>query len=175
MYKQQGLAKAALEDLQREKYMPIGPQATTAATGPILAPIHITPNKFTQQKNSLKAKVPSTLYQDEYTRYCGLLLYYDFEDIRDQWLVPKQQAIYPNLSKIALNLLSIPVISTQLEYLFLSYKVIVIDRRNKLLVKVIKALEYLRSYYKVKAFELEEEIVEQEVEGRERVKGLGHV
>ena len=130
-------------------------QATT--TGPVPAPKYTTPNRFTEWKNSLKAKVPTTLYQDEYTRYCGLLLYYDFEDVRDQWLAPEQQAIYPNLSKMALNLLSIPAISTEPERLFSSCKITVIDRRNKLSGKVIEALEYLRSQYKVKAFELEEE------------------
>jgi hypothetical protein len=45
-----GPAKAALEDLWREKYMPIGPerllgQDTTA--GPAFAHIQTTPNKFT--------------------------------------------------------------------------------------------------------------------------------
>jgi hypothetical protein len=104
--------------------------------------------------------VPTTLYQDEYTRYCGSLPHHDFEDVRDWWLAPEQQAIYPNLSKMALNLLSIPAMSAEPERLFLSCKIIVTDRRNKLLVKVIKALECLRSWYKVKAFELEEEIVE---------------
>jgi hypothetical protein len=61
---------------------------------------------------------------------------------------------------MALNLLSIPVISIELERLFLSCKIIVTDRRNKLLIKVIKALKYLRSWHKVKAFELKEEIIE---------------
>jgi hypothetical protein len=61
---------------------------------------------------------------------------------------------------MALNLLSIPAISAEPERLFLSCKITVTDRRNKLSVKVIKALECLRSWYKVKAFELEEEIVE---------------
>ena len=63
-------AKAALEDLQREKYMPIGLErllGQDTTTGPALAPIHTMLNKFTQQKNSLKAKVPTTLYQDKYT------------------------------------------------------------------------------------------------------------
>ena len=104
--------------------------------------------------------MPTTLYQDEYTRYCGSLLHYDFEDVRDWWLAPEQQAIYPNLIKIALNLLSIPAMSAELERLFSSCKITVTDRRNKLSVKVIEALECLRSWYKVKAFELEEEIVE---------------
>jgi hypothetical protein len=60
---------------------------------------------------------------------------------------------------MALNLLSIPAISAEPERLFSSCRITVTDRRNKLSVKAIEALECLRSWYKVKAFELEEEIV----------------
>jgi hypothetical protein len=160
-----GPAKTALEDLWREKYMPTGNErlpgeATAAATGRVLAPTYATPNKFTQWKNSLKAKVPTTPSQDEYTRYCSSLPHHDFEDVRDWWLAPEQQAIYPNLSKMALNLLSIPAMSAEPERLFSSCKITVTDRRNKLSVKVIEALECLRSWHKVKAFESEEEIGE---------------
>jgi hypothetical protein len=61
---------------------------------------------------------------------------------------------------MTLNLFFIPVINIELKRLFLFYKIIVIDRRNKLLIKVIEALECLRSWHKVKAFELKEEIIE---------------
>jgi hypothetical protein len=64
---------------------------------------------------------------------------------------------------MALNLLSIPVISAAPKRLFLSYKITITDRRNKLLVKVIKALECLRSWYQVQRFDLED-IVEQSKE-----------
>jgi hAT family C-terminal dimerisation region len=74
--------------------------------------------------------------------------------VRDWWLAPEQQAIYPNLSKMALNLLSIPAMSAAPERLFSSCKITITDRRNKLSVKVI--LECLRSWYQVRRFDLED-------------------
>jgi hypothetical protein len=44
--------------------------------------------------------------------------------------------------------------------LFSSCKITITDRRNKLSVKVIEALECLRSWYKVEAFELDELVEE---------------
>jgi hypothetical protein len=95
---------------------------------------------------------------DEYTRYCEAPPHHDFDDVRDWWLAPKQQAIYPNLSKMALNLLSIPAISAARERLFSSCKITITDRRNKLLVKVIEELECLRSWYQVAQFDLEDRV-----------------
>ena len=46
--------------------------------------------------------------------------------------------------------------SAEPERLFSSCKITITDRRNMLLVKVIKALECLRSWYKVEAFELDD-------------------
>jgi hypothetical protein len=155
-----GPAKAALEQLWREKYMPQDldrlPAPIAATPTPSLYPTYGTPNKFTEWKSALKAKVPTTPYQDEYIRYCESLPHHDFEDVRDWWLAAEQQAIYPNLSKMALNLLSIPAMSAEPERLFSSCKITITDRRNRLSVKVIEALECLRSWYKVKAFELDE-------------------
>ena len=159
-----GPAKAALEDLWKEKYMPTvldelpAPATTIPTLG--LPPTSATPNKFTEWKSALKAKVPTTLCQDEYTRYCESPPHHDFEDVRDWWLAAQQQAIYPNLSKMALNLLSIPAMSAEPERLFSSCKITITDRRNKLSVKVIEALECLRSWYKVEAFELDEVVEE---------------
>ena len=157
-----GPAKAALQGLWKEKYAPteldrLPVQASShstprASTGTSAG----TPNKFTEWKNSLKAKVPTTIYQDEYTRYCESPPHHDFEDVRDWWLAAGQQAIYPNLSRMALNLLSIPAMSAEPERLFSSCKITITDRRNKLSVKVIEALECLRSWHKVESFELDE-------------------
>ena len=166
-----GPAKASLEHLWREKYMPTDvdrlPAPIASTPTPSLYPIYAIPNKFTEWNCALKAKVPTTPYQDEYTRYCESPPHHDFEDVRDQWLAAEQKAIYPNLSKMALNLLSIPIMSAEPERLFLSCKITITDRRNRLLVKVIEALECLRSQYKVEAFELDEVREEQEVEGEE--------
>jgi hypothetical protein len=76
--------------------------------------------------------------------------------MRDWWLVPEQQAIYPNLSNLALNLLSIPAMSAAPERLFSSCKITLTDRRNKLSVRVIEVLECLRSWYQVQRFDLED-------------------
>jgi hypothetical protein len=62
---------------------------------------------------------------------------------------------------MALNLLSIPAMSTVPERLFLSCKITLTDRRNKLSVRVIEVLECLRSWYQVQRFDLED--VEEEL------------
>jgi len=161
-----GPAKAALQGLWESKYAPTGldrllVQASSYASPRESTSTNIgTTNMFTEWKNSLKAKVPTTTYQDEYTRYCKALPHHDFEDVRDWWLAAEQQAIYPNLSKMALNLLSIPAMSAEPERLFSSCKITITDRRNKLSGKVIEALECLRSWYKVEAFELDELVEE---------------
>ena len=88
------------------------------------------------------------LFLSTRTNILGTVKHYstnEFEDVRDWWLAPKQQAVYPNLSKMALNLLSIPAMSAAPERLFSSCKITITDRRNKLSVKVIEALECLRS------------------------------
>jgi hypothetical protein len=82
--------------------------------------------------------------------------HHDFDDVRDWWLEPQQQAVYPNLSKMALNLLSIPAMSAAPERLFSSCKITITDRRNKLSIKVIEELECLRSWYQVEQFDLED-------------------
>jgi hypothetical protein len=50
--------------------------------------------------------------------------------------------------------------SAEREHLFSSCKITITDRRNKLSVKVIEALECLRSWQKVEAFELNELVEE---------------
>ena len=140
------------------RYMPTGLN-TLLTHHPRLAQPRATnqqPNKFSEWKYTLYEKVPTSQYTDEYTRYCEAPPHHDFEDVRDWWLAPEQQATYPNLSKMALNLLSIPAMSAAPERLFSSCKITLTDRRNKLSVRVIEALECLRSWYQVQRFDLED-------------------
>jgi hypothetical protein len=65
-------------------------------------------------------------------------------------------ALHPNLSKMALNLLSIPAMSAAPKRLFSSCKITLTDRCNKLSGRVIEALESLRSWYQVQTFDLED-------------------
>ena len=68
---------------------------------------------------------------DEYARYCASDCTYDV-DPRSWWLEKTQQTSFPNLSKMTLDILSIPAISADLERLFSSAKLCLTDLRNKL-------------------------------------------
>jgi hypothetical protein len=56
---------------------------------------------------------------------------------------------------MALNILLIPAMSADPERLFSGAKIIISDRRNRLSIYTIKALECLKSWLKIKAFEEE--------------------
>jgi len=53
---------------------------------------------------------------------------------------------YPHLSKMALDILSIPAMSAECERVFSSSKLMVTDRRNRLMEDVIEAGECLRAW-----------------------------
>ena len=57
----------------------------------------------------------------------------------------KQKRDFPNLSRMALNILSIPAIAADLERLFSSAGLTVTDRRNHLSIKSIEAIECIKS------------------------------
>jgi hypothetical protein len=53
--------------------------------------------------------------------------------------------MYLNLSKLAFKVLLIPIMSAKPEWLFSSTKLTFIDNRNKLNIRIIKALVSLKS------------------------------
>jgi hypothetical protein len=89
--------------------------------------------------------------EDEYARYCAADCTYDVNP-RAWWMEKTQQASFPNLSKMALDILSIPAMSADLERLFSSAKLCLTDLRNKLGMDILEAFECLKSWYKIKAF-----------------------
>jgi hypothetical protein len=70
--------------------------------------------------------------------------------MRTWWLLPEQQRDYPNLSKMALDILSIPAMSASVEHLFSSSNITVFDRRNRLKADTIEVIESLKSWQKIK-------------------------
>ena len=66
---------------------------------------------------------------------------------------------YPNLARMALNVLSVPAMSDEPERLVSSTGLTLTDRRNRAGIDLIEALEQLKSWYKVKEYELLEELV----------------
>jgi len=70
--------------------------------------------------------------------------------VRHWWLLPEQQRDYPNLSRMALDMLSIPAMSASIERLFSSANITVSDRRNRLSPDTIEMVESLKSWQKIK-------------------------
>jgi hypothetical protein len=62
------------------------------------------------------------------------------------------------LSKLALDILLIPIILVKPERIFSTTKLILIDYRNKLSIKMIEALAYLKSWYKLKEFIVDKDL-----------------
>ena len=80
---------------------------------------------------------------DEYKQYCASPII-NIDDAIAWWLEPTQQKTFPNLSKMALDYLSIPAMSAEPERLFSSAKVTISDRRSRLGSDIIEALECLQ-------------------------------
>src|ERR1700709_1148556 len=71
------------------------------------------------------------------------------------WLEERQQRLYPNLSKIALDILTIPAMSAAPERLFSSAMITISDRRNRLHSDTTEAIECLKSWTKIQTIKLE--------------------
>jgi hypothetical protein len=74
-----------------------------------------------------KKKTGIQMEMDEYTRYLQAPLLTKIKDSRSWWLEPTQRHIYPNLSLMAINILSIPAMSVEPERLFSGSKLTVTD------------------------------------------------
>jgi hypothetical protein len=89
---------------------------------------------------------------DEYDRFVQSEIVCDIEDPRHWWLEEIQQKVYPNLSKMALDMLSIPAMSAEPERLFSGAKISITDRRNRLGIESTEAFERLKSWMGMQEF-----------------------
>ena len=104
------------------------------------------PNRFTQWKSHLQ---PTADGIDEYQRYINAPPVPESnESSRDWWLQPYQREMYPNLSLMAINILSISASASDTERVFSGAKQSITDIRGSLQVEAINALECLKSWYK---------------------------
>jgi hypothetical protein len=71
------------------------------------------------------------------------------------WLEARQQRLYPNLAKMALDILTIPAMSAAPERLFSSANITISDRRNRLHGDTTEAIECLKSWRKIQDIRLE--------------------
>lgn len=121
---------------------------------PVLPPLKSQSQADGKKENRFKTwsrqhvKVPEVI--DEYKRYCKEpVMEKDPDesfDPREWWLETTQQKVYPHLSKMALDLLSIPAMSAEVERLFSSCKITITDRRNRIGIDAVEAIECLKSW-----------------------------
>jgi hypothetical protein len=118
---------------------------------PTIEPIHISDLELDSMKSGFehwaKAKQQrhQPLLQDEYVKYCQLPITPEC-DAKGWWMEPAQRTAYPNLHKMALDVLSIPAMSAEPERLFSGAKITITERRNRLGVDTIEYLECLKSW-----------------------------
>jgi hypothetical protein len=94
-----------------------------------------------------------------------------YQSAIEWWLEPAQQKAYPNLSKMALDMLSLPAMSSDPERAFSAAKITLSDRRNKLGIRMIEFLECLKSWTGLLEWEME--VRDMEVAKNAILKGPG--
>lgn len=132
-------ARGTIEDLWESQYKPI---STTFTSNQEIEPVK---NHFLKWRANKKGG--TQLAQDEYQQYirCACIDIPD-SDPRSWWLEPTQRKTYPHLSIMALDILSIPAMSAEPERLFSSAKITITDRRGRLGIESIEAIECLKSW-----------------------------
>lgn len=100
--------------------------------------------------------------KDEYRRYISTPVVDNIHDPRAWWLESTQQRQFPTLSRMALDLLTIPAMSADAERLFSSSKLQSIDSRNRLSLEVLEQLECLKSWMNLANW-YEDEVPEEEL------------
>jgi hypothetical protein len=96
----------------------------------------------------------STNFDDEYARSCASDII-PVSDSLSWWLELTQQQTYPNLSRMAIDFLSIPAMSAAPERCFSATKETITDKRNKLGSEVIQAFDCLKSLVQTKGVQVE--------------------
>ena len=130
-------AKIQMQEFWQTEYK------STAITIPVPEAMAPPQNTFRQWQ---KKRERSVLDIDEYVKYLQAPVLPTVSDARAWWLEPTQQKTYPALSIMALDMLSIPAMSAEPERLFSSAKITITDRRNKLGIKSIQAIECCKSW-----------------------------
>lgn len=151
--------KAAMKDFWESKYRSstgLGSYSSTTQSPPILE----SDNKYLkwrQKQKGLQTLVQSqtTAVRDEYDRYINiepLVLEEENATALDYWVRSLQRTRLPLLSKMAIDIHSIPAMSSEPERVFSGAKHTVSDQRNSLKAETIELLECLKSWFRLGLF-----------------------
>ena len=84
---------------------------------------------------------------DEYDRFLASPTDPSISNPFSFWI--SQRSIYPQLSKMAIDILSIPAMTAGVERLFSQCKIMLTDRRNRLHIDGLEAVECMKSWEKL--------------------------
>ena len=104
---------------------------------------------FTEWQARKKTTIPSSM--DEYERYLLLPIVPEIRDARRWWMEETQRTMFPNLFKMAIDILSIPATSAEPERVFSGAKFTITNIRNRLNEGSINNLELLKHWYRQQA------------------------
>jgi hypothetical protein len=94
--------------------------------------------------------LPTIIIKDEYKYYCNedptIVGEKEIFNPVDWWRSPVNQRLYPRLSRLAYNLLSIPVMSAECERVFSSIGLLLSSLRLTMDMALIKVSEYVRNW-----------------------------
>ena len=141
-------AKEAVRKLWQEEYKPINTLNANTST-PLT-----TSNEYELWLGAIDAL---KVIEDEYEAYLEAKKVFGYLRPIDYWLDSKQKQDYPNLSRMAIDILSIPVMSSDPERAFSAAKITLTDRRNKLSMEMIECLECLKSWLSKDEWALDQE------------------
>jgi hypothetical protein len=141
-------AKEAVRKLWQEEYKPTNTPNTNTPTSVTMS------NEYELWLGAIDA--PEVI-EDEYEAYLGAKKVFGYLQPIDYWLDPKQKQDYPNLSRMAIDILSIPAMSSDPERAFSAAKITLTDRRNKLSIDMIECLECLKSWLSKDEWALDQE------------------
>ena len=124
------------------------PYITESVTAPAITTLDISETHPNQFLAFLNARPLQTAKKDEYERYIQ-------EPVVDKtaipsplqwWLNPIQRSRYPNLSILALDILSIPAMAADTERLFSQAKLTLSAQRQAMDAKTLEVLQCLKSW-----------------------------
>lgn len=151
-------AKASMKEFWQSKYMP-EQSSQSYNTSPCSFRTATSTNQFKRYQDQQKQRAfeKAMEYQaegDDYERYCAAPIEWpENDDPITWWLQEKQRLEYPSLYKMAINILSIPAMSADVERLFSSAGLTLSNRRNRMSTDMLEALESLKSWLRIKDFD----------------------
>ena len=116
-------------------------------------PMRTTNNEFLLWMQGRRRQQNSHTMADELDQYLSepLLLQND-KTALDWWLASEQQSRFPYLSKMAIDIYSIPAMSSEPERVFSGAKHTLTDQRMRISIEVLELLECLKSWFKIGIF-----------------------